>query len=751
MLRRLFPFLGWFQNYGFSTFRADLLAGVTVALVLIPQSMAYAQLAGLPAYYGLYASFLPPMVAAAFGSSYQLATGPVAIVSLMTATALEPLATAGSDAYVAYAMLLALLVGIFQFLLGLFRLGILVNFLSHPVVNGFTNAAALIIASSQLSKFFGVTVDKAEHHYETIWNVLLAAKDYTHWTTFAFGIFAIAVMWALKRLNPRIPNVLVAVVLAIVLSRLIGLEQKHVTDTAHIQSPATIEAITDLNEELVRIEAVSEARLKVASTDSTEDWTYEGRSEICHSCHTSMEVGPPEGARSAVHIHRRHDADLLNWEIEERKEQSGAIRAELRALQFRAVPTEKGQRDFYLRDEVPGGLQPDGRIWRLKVGTQALDTSALTLTGGGAVVGTVPQGLPSLKVPVIDFNVISSLIAMAVTISLLGFMEAISIAKAMAAKTSQRLDYNQELVGQGLANIVGSFGQSYPASGSFSRSAVNLQAGAVTGMSSVFSSGVVVITLLFFTPALYHLPQSVLAAIIIMAVIGLVNVRGFVHAWKAQRFDGAISIITFVATLAFAPHLDRGIVIGVLLSLALYLARKMKPKIVLLARHSDTTFRDAQRFSLAQCRHITVIRFPSPLFFANVGYLEERVLERVAAMPELRHILIVGNGINELDASGEETLSHLVTQMREAGHDVSFSGLNDSVMETMHRTGLYDLIGEDHLFRNATMAVAGIHAEAHAGSTEAPCPLLTEVRCEIPVSKTRKGRFKTSTDVLSHH
>jgi len=188
LLTRVFPVFGWFKDYTLSSLRADFLAGLTVALVLVPQSMAYAQLAGLPVHYGLYAAFLPPVVASLFGSSRQLATGPVAVVSLMTATALEPLATAGSEAYIAYAILLALVVGIFQFTLGVLRLGLIVNFLSHPVINGFTNAAALIIASSQLSKLFGVNVEKAERHYETIYNVIKAALAHTHWPTLGLAI-----------------------------------------------------------------------------------------------------------------------------------------------------------------------------------------------------------------------------------------------------------------------------------------------------------------------------------------------------------------------------------------------------------------------------------------------------------------------------------------------------------------------------------------------------------------------------------
>ena len=734
MLRKFFPFLNWFQDYAVSTFRADLISGVTVALVLIPQSMAYAQLAGLPPYYGLYAAFLPPLVGAAFGSSYQLATGPVAVVSLMTATALEPLATAGSEAYIAYAMLLALLVGLFQFALGLLKLGTLVNFLSHPVVIGFTNAAAIIIASSQLSKFFGVSVDKAEHHYQTIWNVLVAAKGYTHWGALGLGILAFAIMWGLKRLNPRIPNVLAALVITIPLSWLVGFEHNHVTDVASIESSAVKTMIDEFNNSVRQIEKVSETRVEISAHDEETDLPYTGRSRACLSCHSSLEVGAVDWDHPATSIHQHHDIDLLNFQLEELKEQVSGIRTALRVLQFRALQTDEGQLKFLLSDDFPADRQSDGRTWRLKVGERELDNTALTLIGGGAVVGTIPRGLPRIGIPQIDPDVILNLLAMAVVISLLGFMEAVSIAKAMATKTGQRLDYNQELIGQGLANIVGSVGQSYPVSGSFSRSAVNLQTGAITGMSSVFSTAMVVLTLLFFTPALYHLPESVLAAIIMMAVIGLVNVKAFIHAWQAWRHDGAISIITFVCTLAFAPHLDRGIMIGVAFSLGLYLLRQMKPKIAMLSKHEDSTFRNAERFGLAQCRYIAVVRFPSSLFFANVSHLEEKVLERIASMPDLRHVLIVGNGINELDASGEEVLSHLVDRLREAGYDISLSGLNDSVLDVMHRTGLYNKIGEDHLHRSALAAIGRIHEKAHLNSQEERCPLLETILQESPDS-----------------
>jgi len=207
----------WSIGYNSKSLKADILSGLTVALVLIPQSMAYAELAGLPPYYGLYASFLPPMIAALLGSSRQLATGPVAMVSLLTATTLEPLAIAGSQQYIAYAVLLALLVGVFQFSLGVLKLGLVVNFISHPVVNGFSNAAALIIATSQLPKLFGIHIDKAPHHYEIIYRVIKAAGHYLHWPTLLMAALAFVIMYGLKRISAKLPNVLAAVVITTVL------------------------------------------------------------------------------------------------------------------------------------------------------------------------------------------------------------------------------------------------------------------------------------------------------------------------------------------------------------------------------------------------------------------------------------------------------------------------------------------------------------------------------------------------------
>ena len=701
MIKRIFPFLDWFSGYNLGLFKADALAGLTVALVLIPQSMAYAQLAGMPAYFGLYAAFLPPMVAALFGSSRQLATGPVAVVSLMTSASLEPLATAGSEGYIAYAILLSLLVGIFQLSLGILRLGLVVNFLSHPVVNGFTNAAAIIIATSQLSKMFGVTVDNALHHYETITRVVQSALHYTHWPTLVMGVLALAIMVGLKRMAPRIPNVLVAVVVTTLISWGIGFEHNATVDASAIRSAKTLELIRSFNEATNGIVPLAEARTK------TSRLLEEAK----------------KGHDAIARLDAEHEDRVIQSRIEELKERSHLYREELRLVLLKAVPQPGGSALYYAADEVPVGAATDGRTWRLRIGNKPLKLEELQIKGGGAVVGTVPKGLPALGMPKIDLGVMLHLFPYAAIISLLGFMEAISIAKAIASKTGQRIDPNQELIGQGLANIVGAIGKSYPASGSFSRSAVNLQAGAATGMSSVFTGLTVVIALLFFTPLLYHLPQSVLAAIIMMAVIGLINVSGFLHSWRAQWYDGLISILSFLCTLWFAPHLDKGIMLGVILCLLVFLYKNMRPVVSSLSRDQTTDLVCPISQGVEECRHLSLVRFEGPLFFANASYLEDKISDMMLCKTTLRHVLIVANGINDIDASGEETLSLIVGRLRSAGIDISLSGVNETVMKVLVRTHLFNKIGADHIYPTVESALRQIHPPLHTEEELTRCPL----------------------------
>ncbi|MCP4579239.1 MAG: SulP family inorganic anion transporter [Deltaproteobacteria bacterium] len=712
MLTRVFPFLGWFKEYDLTSFRTDFISGLTVALVLIPQSMAYAQLAGLPPYFGLYASFLPPMVAALFGSSRQLATGPVAIVSLMTAASLEPLAIAGSPGYIAYAILLALTVGAFQFALGVLKLGLVVNFLSHPVVNGFTNAAAIIIASSQLSKIFGVYVDKAEHHYETIIRVIQSAWHYTHWPTLAMGALAFGIMYGLRRISPKIPNVLVAVVITTLISWSTGFQHNKTIDISSIQTPEIRTMVDEFNRLVTVIPSLAEKRT-------------EGGKALDAADQNQDIIGVMDA---------EHDINVLTINMAKIHHDIHNVRHDIRNMLFEGVKQADGSLKFYLKDALPQGVEGDGRTWRIKVGNNALKPDQLLMIGGGVVVGVIPSGLPTLSMPKVDMGIILHLLPYAAIISLLGFMEAISIAKAMAAKTGQRLDPNQELIGQGLGNILGAMGKSYPTSGSFSRSAVNLQSGAVSGLSSVFTSLTVVIALLFFTPLLYHLPQSVLAAVIMMAVIGLINVSGFVHAWEAQWYDGAIAIIAFISTLVFAPHLDRGIMIGVVLSIMVFLYKSMRPKMAFLSRDADHALRCASHHELKECEYIAMLRFDGSLFFANSSYLEDQVAEIMLRKKTLRHIILVSNGINDIDASGEETLSLLVDRIRSTSLDISLSGVNETVMKVLKRTHFIAKVGEDHIYTTMEKAIQSVHEKTHRGGDEKTCPLLTACHLPHPVN-----------------
>ncbi len=706
MLTKLLPFMTWFRGYRLGDLRIDALSGLTVALVLIPQSMAYAQLAGLPPFYGLYASFLPPVIAALFGSSRQLATGPVAVVSLMTNASLAPLATAGSQEYIAYAILLALLVGAFQFLLGVLRLGLVVNFLSHPVVNGFTNAAALIIATSQLSKMFGVYVDNAPHHVETIILVCKAAINYTHWPTLIMGLLAFGIMYGLKWLNPRIPFVLVAVAVTTLASWLIGFEQNRTVAIQAIADPAAVARIGDYNQTVTAIDPLARQRTQINQ-----------EIEEARAGHDEIAV-----------LDALHKSQVISARIEHLKKEAGRIRAEIRDMLFQAEALADGGLRFYRKGTEQPVADGDGRTWRIKVGSFALKPEQLLMMGGGAVVGRIPSGLPAFSMPALNLKVMAQLLPYAVIISLLGFMEAISIAKAMAAKTGQRLDPNQELIGQGLSNVLGAMGKSYPVSGSFSRSAVNLQAGAVTGISSAFTSLAVVIVLLFFTPLLYHLPQAVLAAVIMMAVIGLLNISGFIHAWHAKWYDGVISVISFLATLAFAPHLDKGIMIGVVLSLIVFLYKSMRPSVATLARTEDNALRCATTYGLEECKYIAMVRFDGPLFFANATYLEDKITEIMLNKPKLKHIIIVSNGINDIDASGEEMLSLLVDRVRSAGVGLSLSGVNEAVMKVFEQTHLRAKIGDEQLFSTMEAAIAAVHPSAHPPGEDQECPLLTVCR-----------------------
>jgi len=538
-----------------STFKLDLVAGITVSLVAIPQSLAYAQLAGVPAYYGLYAALVPTIIGAVFGSSRQLSTGPVAMTSLLTAASIAPLAQHGTEWFYACVILLALLSGLFQILFGILRVGVLLNFLSHPVLMGFINAAALIIGLSQLPTMLGISAQQSTHFLLDILQVVTHI-DTMHELSLGFGVAAIVMLLALKKFTPKLPGVLITV-------------------------------------------------------------------------------------------------GLLTWA-------SYAI----------------GFVDM-----------------------------------GGKVVGVIPQGLPSISIPPLDWNASIALLPASFVIALISFMEAMSSAKVIAIKTRQPWDENKELIGQGLAKVAAAFCHSMPVSGSFSRSALNLASNAQTALSSVISAVFVLLTLLFLTPLLYHLPKPVLAAVIMMAVISLINFPVILSAWRASRDDGIAAITTFVATLAFAPNIQNGILVGIILSLSLLLYRMMRPRIALLGMHRDGTLRDAERHNLPRLHsRLGAMRFDGALRFVNVSYFENAILKLERDNPEIEHILIQCSGINEIDASGVDMLSNLITRFKSNGITLCFSGLKKQVQEVMDRTGLSQRIGQDNLFATDQEAIDQLHS-----------------------------------------
>lgn len=683
-LSRFFPFLRWFPLSA-NDAKINLLAGLTVALVLIPQSMAYAQLAGLPAYYGLYAAFLPVAIASMWGSSNQLATGPVAVVSLLTASSIATLAAPGSDDFIALAIMLTLLVGVIQLALGVFKLGVVVNFLSHPVIVGFTNAAAIIIALSQLSKILGVSMPRSESFISDISVVFRQVGD-THLPTLAMGLGAIALMWLMKRFAPKLPGVLIVVVLATLISWAVGFERNASGQIAQIADPvlrAQVEDVARVNGEVKRINLdISAKNDALAKTLKAE-------------------------GRSSAAVRLEADIALLRIDLARFEEESAGKRKALRKIQVvRQIDAEGKTVAVLPAGTGAAGATLDGTQYSIR----KVEGDSFKLVGGGEVVGAIPEGLPEFSLPTFDIDKLGAMFSAALVIALVGFMEAISIAKAVAAKTKQRLDPNQELIGQGVGNIVGSFSQSYPTSGSFSRTAVNMNMGATSGLSAVFTALIVLVALLFLTPLLYHLPQAVLAAIIIMAVGGLVNIEAVKHAWKAHKHDGIASIVTFVATILFAPHLDTGILVGAGLAILLFLLRTMKPRVALLGRYSDGTLRDIKvNPDLPTSPHVMAMRFDGSLYFANVSYFEDAVLEALAERPSTRAVLIVGDAINQLDASGEEIIHHVAERLRAADVMLVFSGLKRQVIGVMRQTGLIEYIGEENIFATESQAITAIY------------------------------------------
>ena len=701
LLLRIFPFLAWFPVSS-TVLRGDVLAGIIGALVLVPKAMAYAQLAGLPVYFGLYTAFIPAILGALWGSSRQLATGPVAIISLMTAAAVAPLAVPMSDEFVGLVLLLTLMVGVIQFALGAFKLGTIVNFVSHPVILGFMTAAAIIIALSQLDMLLGIPKGRSDSFLMDIWGM----TDYltqVHWPTLLMSVFALVMMLGFQRIKPlKKLSVLLAVVITALVSIAIEYERKTQGAIQQVAQSDTQVLLHDFAEVGERIN-----QLMGESTALQADLRQ------------LQKEGDPRTVNEL-----RHEISMLELDMEELREANRHRLHEIRLLQLvREIDGEGNTVAFHLYNEVPPETRVDGLNWKIK----KVDSSGLTMTGGGDVVGSIPSGLPSFRIPPLSLDMIMALLSAAVIIALVAFMESISMAKAMASKTKQKIDPNQELIGQGLANIGGSFFQAYPATGSFTGSAINLQAGATTGFAMVANGLFVVLTLLFLTPYLYHLPKATLAVIILLAVTSLFQIQALKHTWKASHTDGIVAFITFAVTLLAAPHLDKGIIVGAGLAILLHLYRTMKPRVAQLGRYKDGTLRDIRvNPELQTSPHIIAMRFDGSLYFANVSYFEDCVLEMVANKPNARYLLVVGDAINMIDASGEETVHHIYENLKEAGVEVVFSGLKKQILDVMRATGLFDKVGNGNIFATEDQALADIYERLGEDAAD-------DLFCRVPV------------------
>ena len=558
-LARYLPVLEWGRAYNGTLLTNDLVAAGIVTIMLIPQSLAYAMLAGLPPEVGLYASILPIIAYALFGTSRSLAVGPVAVISLMTLTAASSVAPPGSAEFIAAALVLALLSGLFLLLMGVLKLGFLANLLSHPVVSGFITASGIIIATSQLKAIFGISAS-GEAMPELV-GTLLANLAETNLPTLVIGVVSTAFLfWVRKGLKPLLMK--------------LGLQPR----------PA------DLIAKAGPIAAVAAATLAVVLLD-----------------------------------------------LEER---------------------------------------------------------------GVAIVGAIPQSLPPFTVPLFDAGLWQQLAIPALLLSIIGFVESVSVAQTLAAKKRQRIDPDQELIGLGAANVAASFSGGYPVTGGFARSVVNFDAGAETPAAGAFTAVGIAIAALFLTPLLYSLPIATLAATIIVAVLSLVDLRTPLTIWRYSRTDFAAMAATIGVTLLLG--VEPGVIAGVGLSLALYLWRSSRPHAAIVGRVPETGhFRNVKRHKVITDPRILTIRVDESLTYLNARWLEEFILEAVADQPEVKHLVLMSSAVNSIDASALESLEAINHRLADAGIKLHLSEVKGPVMDRLERSSFLDeLTGEVFLSQN---------------------------------------------------
>ncbi len=572
-----FPFFSWIRGYRIGSFRGDFIAGITVAAVLIPQSMAYAMLAGMPPVYGLYAATIPSLIGALWGSLRQLATGPIAITSLLVLSTLTPFAEPGTARYIELAFILSFMVGILYLGIGLLHLGQLMSFISHSAVKGFTSAVALIIIATQIPHFLGTTISRHEFILPMLLEIVRKLPS-THIPTFVMGLAAFSIIYSIKKYRPNFPSGLLAIVI------------------------------------------------------------------------TSI----------VVFAFQLHDRQI-------------------------------------------------------------------------AVVGMIPKGLPFLNVPFSDFYTISSLIGPSVVIALVSFAETYSVGKALSAQSKQKVNVDQELIGQGMANLAGSFFQSYPVSGSFSRSAINYACGAKTGISSVTASLIVVLALLFLTPLFTYIPKATLAALIISAVLLLFHPKEIIVLWKMNRDDGIVASIVFVMALVTKP--DYALLIGVMSSLIFFLWKTMHPCIVRVAKDPERNiFVNGDISGKPSCPQLVHLRSDNCIFFANAEYTVEQFLKRVDEhQTPVRFLLLDFQAVGFIDITGTDELRVLNDELKTRSIQLALMNVHLPVIQVFKSSGFIKEVDPEFIITNEAQAITSLFPHFDHSYCKEICPY--EIFYECPSVK----------------
>lgn len=591
-----FPFVQWTKNYKKGNLLPDLLAGITVAVVLIPQSMSYAMIAGISPIYGLYAGAIPPIIAALWGRTSLLATGPVAMVSLLTYSAILPFAKPGAPEFIAMAVMLAFLVGICQLLMGIFRLGFIMRFVSHPVIIGFTNAAAIIIGLTQLKHLLGIELKDSEFILPII---IETAEKLTKINPYSLGIGAVAFLIIVlgKRIHKYFPGAMVATAVTILLCYFLELSK-------------------------MGVKIIGEM---------------------------------PEG--------------------------------------------------------LPGFSLPFKELFDVSQSICA-------------------TGLPVMTITLTNIENVLRLIGPAVIISVIGFMEAFAISKAVVAKTKEQPDVNQDLIGQGAANFIGSFFMSYPVSGSFSRTAVNLQTGGRTGLTNIFSGLLVMATLLFFTKAFYFLPKATLAVIVMSAVAGLVHPAQFLKLLKTNRNDAIVASTTFIFALITKP--DYSLFIGIALALLLFLWESMTPRIVVLTRDQRSEiFVNAETTGKPVCPQILYLLPDFPIYFANAEFVRENIMQKVMERKNgLKYVLMDMEMVNKIDSTGVDEMKTLVEEMKREGVGLALANVKTSVSMSLQTPGFMDVIELNRFITSKSEAITLLFNRIDYQYCKEKCPYTVFWECE---------------------